>query len=143
MLLFIPVDDTPNLLGVLPSSLLAVHIPDGVGQDPGTRRESPRPFHRFEVIVLLAPDDEVGPNGINSEQSLEVVIPPVEDVERVFFIRDDVHRVNIVDSCFRDMEELWNGSLKVVQGMYLDTPFSLVLSEDGPFESLQAKFDSR
>jgi hypothetical protein len=41
------------------------------------------------------------------------------------------------------MEERWNGGLKVVQCMYLDSAFPLVLPEDGPFECLQAELDSR
>ncbi len=62
-------------------SLFAAHVSDGVGQDTGVKRESPRPFHRSEVIALLSPDNEVGSNGIDLEQSLEVVVSSFEDVE--------------------------------------------------------------
>ena len=143
LLLFIPVDDAPDLLRVFEAGLLTVHVPDGIGQNPGFFREPPRPSHRFEVIVLLSPDDEVGPDGIDPEQSFEVVIASVEDVERVLLIRDDVHGVHVVDSGFRDVEERRDGGLKVVQGMYFDSAFPLLLPEDGPFECLQAELDSR
>lgn len=83
MMLFIPVDDVSNLLRILPSGLFAVHVSDGIEQDTGTWRKAPRPLHRFEVVVLLAPDDEVSSDGIDSEQSREVVVASVEDVERV------------------------------------------------------------
>ena len=82
-------------------------------------------------------------DGIDPEQSFEVVAASVEDVERVLFIRDDVHRIHIVDPGFRDVEERWDGGLKVVQRMYFDSAFPLVFPEDGPFECIQAKLDSR
>lgn len=142
LLLFVPVDDAPDLLGVLEAGPLAVHVSDRVGQDAGARRKAPRPFHRFEVVVLLAPDDEVGLDGIDAEQSLEAVVTAVEDVERVLFIRDGVHRLHVVHPGFRDVEERRDRGLKVVQRMEFDSAFSLVLPKDGPFEGPQAKFDS-
>ena len=144
MLLFVPIDDAPpDLLWVLEAGLLAVHVADRVGQDPGTWRETSRPLHGFEVVVLLSSDDEVSPDGIYPEQSFEVVVASVEDIERVLFIRNDVHRVHIVDSGFRDVEERWDGGLKVVQRINFDPAFPLVLPVDGPFECLQTKLDSR
>ena len=91
LLLFVPVNNAPDFLGVLEAGLLAVHVPDGIGQNAGSRRKSPRPFPWLEVVVLLSPDDEVGANRIDPEQSLEVIVSAVEDIERVLFIRDDVH----------------------------------------------------
>ena len=143
LLLFVPVDDAPDLLGVFEAGLLAVHVPDGIGQDAGTRRKASRPFHWLEVIVLLAPDDEVGIDGIDAEQSLEVVVAAVEDVKRVLFIRDGIHCLHVVHPGFRDVEECRNRGLKVIQRVKFDTAFPLVLPKDGPFEGLQAKFDSR
>ena len=128
LVLFIPVDDAPDLLRIPEAGLLAVHVSDGIGQDTGIWREAPRPPHRFEVIVLLAADDEVGSNGTDTEQSREVVVASVEDVERVFFVRDNVHRIHVIDLPFRDVEECRNGSLKVVQRMHFDTAFPLILT---------------
>ena len=143
LLLFVSVDDAPDLLRIPEAGLLAVHVSDGIGQDTGIWGEAPRPPHRFEVVVLLAPDNEVGPDDIDPEQSFEVIVTTVEDVERVLFIRDDIHSVHIVHPGFRDVEERRDGGLKVVQCMYFDPAFPLVLPEDGPFECLQAEFDSR
>lgn len=67
----------------------------------------------------------------------------VEDVELVLFIRYDVHRIHIIDHGFRDVEERWEEGRQVVQSMYLDPAFPLVLPEAGPFKCLPAEFESR
>ena len=76
-------------------------------------------------------------------QALEVVVPSVEDVERVFLVRDGVHRLHIVDPSFCDVEECRNRGFNVIQRMNLDTSFLLILAVYRPVEGLEAKLDSR
>ena len=46
---------------------------------------------------------------VNDMNAMDVI--PYEDVERVLFIRNDVHRVHIIYPGFRDVEERWDGGL--------------------------------
>ena len=76
-------------------------------------------------------------------QPFEVIVPSVEDVERVFLVRDGVHRLHVVDPGFCDMEERRNRSFNVIQRMDLDASFLLILSVYRLVEGLEAKLDSR
>ena len=59
------------------------------------------PLHRFEVVVGLSSNDEVGSNAFDVVKTFEVVVTSVEDVERVLFIWNDIHCFCIVYSCWR------------------------------------------
>ena len=77
--LFIPVFDAPDLVMVLLSGELAIHVTDSVGQDAGSRLKMPRPFGRPEVVVLLSSDHEVRSDALDIMETLEVVVTAVED----------------------------------------------------------------
>ena len=80
-------------------------------------------------------DDEVGSNAFNVMKTFEVVVTPVEDVERVLFIWNDIHCFCVVDSCWRYVKECWNLCFQIIQCMHLDTTF--LLPEQSPFKCAQ------
>lgn len=48
-----------------------------------------------------------------------------------------------MDASFGDMEERRNGRLDVIQSVYFDAALSLILTIEGPLESLKTKLYSR
>ena len=74
-------------------------------------------------------------------KTFEVVVTSVKDVERVIFIRNDIHCFCIVDSCWRYVKECWNLGFQIIQCMHLDTTFPL--SEQSPFKGAQAQVNCR
>jgi hypothetical protein len=103
--LFVPVLYAFDLVRVLSHGELTVHVSDCIGKDARAGRETPGPFDRSEVIVLLASHDEVSADALDVVQPTEVIVPSVEDVERVLLIRDYVHCVHVIDTGFGDVEE--------------------------------------
>ena len=140
VLFLVPVDDASYLVGILLSGLLAIHIADAIREDTRTWREPSGPFHGFEVICLLASNHEVSANAFDVMKPFEVIVATIKDVEGVLLIRDYIHRVHVVNPGFRYVKECWNLRFKVIQRVNFDTAFSLILSENGPFERLQAQF---
>ena len=51
--------------------------------------------------------------------------------------------IHVVDTCFGDVKDRRNGCLNVIQRMYFDASFPLILPEQGPLKCLKAKLDSR
>lgn len=80
-------------------------MPSGVREDTRVLPKATLPKLRLEVIVLLAADDEVGSDALDVVKTLEVVVATIEDVKRVFFIRDEIHGLRIVNLRRRDVEE--------------------------------------
>ena len=72
-------------------------------------------------------------------KTFEVVVTSVEDVERVLFIRNDIHCFCIVDLCWRYVKECWNLCFQIIQCMHLDTTF--LLPELRPAEYCKPEFD--
>ena len=101
--------------------------------------DPPLPSFRLEVVVLLPSHHEVGSDALYVVKSLEVVVAPVEDVERVSFIGYGIHRLHVMDSRWSDVEEGWNPGLDVIQRMHLDS--SLPFSEQRPFKDAQTQVD--
>ena len=83
----------------------------------------------------LLSDDKIGVDDVDFVQSGKVVIPLVKDVERIRLIRDVIHRINIMDFSFRNMNVCGNLGDNVKQGMNFDSSFCL--PEESPLE--QAK----
>ena len=67
-----------------------------------------------EVVVLPAPDDEVGTDSLDVVESPEVVVATVKDVEGVFLVRYRIHRIHVMYLCLGDVEECRYGSLDVI-----------------------------
>ena len=139
LVLLVPVDDSSDLVGIFPTGQLAIHVADCIRQDARSWRETPLPFHRSEVIVLLASDDEVGSDGFYRIQPLEVVVASIEDVERVLFVWDGIHGFHVVHTGFSYVKECWNRRFNVIQSMNLDSSLSLVLPINSPLECIQAE----
>ena len=70
-------------------------------------------------------------------KTLEVIVAPVEDVERVLLVWDGIHRFCIVLSGSRDMEECRYLGLNIIQCMYLDSSF--LSPEQGPAENTETQ----
>ena len=127
----VKVDDSSDLLRILASGQLSVHIPDGIGQDTG--RHPAFPPHRSEVVVLSAPEHEVWSDTVYGEEPSEVIVGAVEDVERVLLEWDDIHRFRIVQPGRRDMEESRYLGLNII----LDSAF--LLPEQSPLKYAEAQ----
>ena len=80
-------------------------MPPGVGEDAGVLPKATLPKLGLEVIVLLAADDKVGSDILDVMKTLEVVVTTVEDIERVLFVGDEIHRLRIVNFGRGYMEE--------------------------------------
>ena len=143
LLLLVPVYDSTDLVWILFHGLLPVHISDAVGDDAGALGETPAPFHGFEVIVLLAPDDEVSTDSLDIMQPFEVIVSAIKDVEGVLFVWDDVHCIHVIDLSWRNMEEGRDLSLNVILCMNLNASLPLLFPVERPFECFQAKFNGR
>ena len=76
--------------------------------------ETPRPFGWTEVVVLLSPDHEVCSDAFYVMESLEVIVATVENVERVLFVGNNIHRIHVVNPGLGDMEEGRNRCLNVI-----------------------------
>lgn len=87
--------------------------------------------------MRLLSDDEVGVDDVDSVQSGKVIIAFVKDVECIRLIRNVIHRIHIMDFCFRDMNIGWNLSHNVEKCVNLDS--SLCFSEECPLEQTQSE----
>ena len=87
--------------------------------------------------MRLLSDDEVGVDDVDSVQSGKVIIAFVKDVECIRLIRNVIHRIHIMDFCFRDMNIGRYLSHNVEKCVILDS--SLCFSEECPLEQTQAE----
>lgn len=92
--------------------------------------------HDFVVEMRLLSDDEVGVDDVDSVQSGKVIIAFVKNVECIRLIRNIIHRIHIMDFCFRDMNIGRYLSHNVEKCVNLDS--SLCFSEECPLEQTQA-----
>lgn len=93
--------------------------------------------HDFVVEMRLLSDDEVGVDDVDSVQSGKVIIAFVKDVECIRLIRNVIHRIHIMDFCFRDMNIGRYLSHNVEKCVNLDS--SLCFSKECPLEQTQAE----
>ena len=131
----VEVYDSPYLFRILAHGQLSVHISDGFGEY--AEWQPAFPPHRSEVVVLPASDHEVCPDSVYGEEPPEVIVGAVEDVERDLFVWDDIHRLRVVLSSWRDMKECRYPGLDVIQCMNLDSSF--LLPKQGPAKDTEAQ----
>ena len=96
-------DSTQRLRLVL-AALLAAQHHRLVATHPGRLVDRMRVPARV-AHVGLGPDDEERPDGVQEEQTLEVHVPSVHDVERAGLGRQDVEDVHVVHLPVRDVNE--------------------------------------
>lgn len=135
----IPIDHPAYSVGIFLPSKRSVHVAYGIREDPRVFCEPPLPSLRLEVVVFLPSHHEVSSDALYVVKTFEVVVAPVEDVERVLLVGYGVHRLHVMDSRGSDVEEGWDLGLDVVQRMHLDS--SLPFSEQRPFKDAQTQVD--
>lgn len=131
----IKVDYSTDLVWILLHCQLTGHIADSIRLDSWFRRETALPLHWSEVIVCLSSDNKVGSSAFNVMETFEIIVTSVVDVERVLFIRNDIHCLCIMNLCWSYVKESEYLRLKIIQSVYLDSSFPL--SEQSPFKGAQ------
>ena len=74
-------------------------------------------------------------------ETFEIIVTSVVDVERVLFIRNDIHCFCIMDLCWSYVKKGGYLRLKIIQSVYLDSSFPL--SEQSPFKGAQTSVNCR
>jgi len=87
--------------------------------------------------MRLLSDDKVGADRVDCMQPCKIIISLVKDVERIRLIRNLIHRIHIVNFCFRNMNVSRYLGYNVKQRVNFDT--TLVFPKVCPFEQGQAK----
>ena len=95
----------------------------------------------FELQGLLCSSDEEGSGLVDGEQSLEIDVSPVHDIESTRFGAEQVENVDIVQQTVGNQHECWDGTPEVEQRMNLDC--GLGLSIVGPRKQRKAQSDGR
>ncbi len=94
-------------------------------------------INNFIFEVRLLSNDKVGAYSVNCMQPCKIIISLVKDVERIRLIRNFIHRIHIVNFCFRDMNVSRYLGYNVKQRVDFDA--TLVFPEVCPLEQAQAK----
>jgi len=94
-------------------------------------------INNFILEARFLSDDKVGANSVDCIQPCKVIISLVKDVERIWLIRNLIHRIYIVNFCFSDMNVSRYLGYNVKQPVNFDT--TLVFPELCPLEQAQAK----
>ena len=87
--------------------------------------------------VRLLSDDKVRADSVHCMQPRKIIITFVKDVESIRLIRDLIHRIHIVNFCFRNMNVSRYLGYNVKQCVNFDT--TLVFPKVCPLEQGQAK----
>ena len=130
------VDYPPESTGILLLGLIAREAYRLIKQNVIRVVQQVFSVHDFVVEMRLLSDDEVGVDDVDSVQSGKVIIAFVKDVECIRLIRNVIHRIHIMDFCFRDMNIGRYLSHNVEKCVILDS--SLCFSEECPLEQTQA-----
>ena len=131
------VDYPPESTGILLLGLIAREAYRLIKQNVIRVVQKVFSVYDFVVEMRLLSDDEVGVDDVDSVQSGKVIIAFVKDVECIRLIRNVIHRIHIMDFCFRDMNIGWYLSHNVEKCVNLDS--SLCFSEECPLEQTQAE----
>ena len=131
------VDYPPESTGILLLALIAREAYRLIKQNVIRVVQQVFSVHDFVVEMRLLSDDEVGVDDVDSVQSGKVIIAFVKNVECIRLIRNVIHRIHIMDFCFRDMNIGRYLSHNVEKCVNLDS--SLCFSEECPLEQTQAE----
>lgn len=132
------VDYSPESTGILLLALIAREAYRLIKQNVIRVVQQVFFVHDFVVEMRLLSDDEVvGVDDVDSVQSGKVIIAFVKDVECIRLIRNVIHRIHIMNFCFRDMNIGWYLSHNVEKCVNLDS--SLCFSEECSLEQTQTE----
>ena len=131
------VDYPPESTGILLLGLIAREAYRLIKQNVIRVVQQVFSVHDFVVEMRLLSDDEVGVNDVDSVQSGKVIIAFVKDVECIRLIRNVIHRIHIMNFCFRDMNVGRYLSYHVKKRVNFDS--SLCFSEERPLEQAKAE----
>ena len=70
--------------------------------------------------IALGSNDEEGSRLSECEQSLEVQIPSIHEIERSRLWEKDIEDIDVVELAVRDMEKSWNIASYIEQRMEFD-----------------------
>lgn len=90
---------------------------------------------------VLGTDDKEGSNRLDVVQPFEVVVCPVKHIEGTRSIWNGIHPIHIVELGLRNVEDGWDLSFEVKQGVNLDSAFSP--PEMSPFVNAETKVNCR
>lgn len=79
------------------------------------------------VVVFLLSDDGILSDVLNVMKTPDVIVAPIKDVERGFFIWYDICCLRVIYLCIIDVNECRNTGLYIIENMYLGVAF--ILSE--------------
>ena len=127
----------PQHAGILLPGLIASKAYRLIKQDVIRSIQKLFTINNSVLEVRLLSDDKVGADSVDCMQPCKVIISLVKDIERIRLIRNLIHRIHIVNFCFRDMNVSRYLGYNVKQRVNFDA--TLVFPEVCPLEQAQAK----
>lgn len=132
------ITDTSQSSGKVPLSLFGSEADSLVAPQASCFIDRPR-FDDIETHVAFGTDHEIRTGGLDSEQSGEIEITTIKNVDASRVVIDLIHEVNIVDRTVGDPHEYWNWAGEIDLSVKLDRRFGG--SEMRPWEDRQAQIN--
>jgi len=96
-------------------------------------------FSRHDLILKISsfPYYEVVADKIDCKKPCKVKVTSVKAIICIRLVRNLVHGIHVMNSCFSNVKECWDLSNNIIKGMYLNT--ALCLAKFCPLEKGQAQ----